>query len=603
MNKPRLYITVFLLLAMAAPLAAKDFKGAELRTKQSFLYGRFEVNMKAAGREGMLSSFFTYNDNSTGPDTWNEIDIEILGRYNDNVQFNTITPGQANHVRSHPVNYSPHLEYRTYAFEWTPSYVAWFIDGVEVYRQTSAHIQTLNKTQKIMMNIWNPSFANWVGQWSPDILPAFAYYDWVKYYTYTPGTGNYGSGNNFTFSWGDEFDYFNTSRWEKGTHTWFGNGCDFVVENAVFRDSKLILCLTDQFNLGYTDITPPKFIGAKVQNNKVIASFTEELDSVTAQTESNFIIVGATVDNAQIRPDNKSVELTVSGWDFVSSKNLLVFNVKDRFNNTAAARAITISPQTQFTFPVKINAAGPAALGYLADAEWNLTTDYGYYEGGVTTYASSLQINGTDEDEIYRTERYGAMGYKVRLPNGTYRVKMMFAENYLTAAGKRIFDIYLEQNRVLQNLDIYASVGGNTALVHTFDGVSVQDGVLDIYFGAQVDMPLINGIIIEQDPSGTDEGSLETPGGFRLHQNYPNPFNGQTVISFSVHTPGDFIFSVYNTLGESLFEKHFGFLEQGEYSISLRSDNLNRSSASSGVYFYELASAGARSIKKLLLLN
>ncbi|MCC6551002.1 MAG: family 16 glycosylhydrolase [Ignavibacteriaceae bacterium] len=603
MYKFRIYILVATLVLSAGSLNAKDFKGAELRTKQSFLYGRFEVNMKSAGREGMLSSFFTYNDNSTGPDTWNEIDLEILGRYNDNVQFNTITPGQANHVRSHPVNYSPHQEYHTYAFEWTPSYVAWFIDGIEVYRQTAAHIQTLNKAQKIMMNIWNPSFSNWVGQWSPDVLPAFAYYDWVKYYTYTPGTGNYGSDNNFSFSWGDEFDYFNTSRWEKGTHTWFGNGCDFVVENAVFRESKMILCLTDQFNLGYTDVTAPKFIAAKVQNNKVIASFTEDLDPVSAQTTANFIIVGATVESAVLRADKKNVELTVSGWDFVSPKNLLVFNVKDLFNNAAAARAITISLQTQFIFPIKINAAGPAVLGYLADTEWNLTGDYGFYEGGVTTYASSLQINNTEEDEIFRSERYGAMGYKVRLPNGTYRVKMMFAENYLTEAGKRIFDIYLEQNRVLQNLDIYASVGVNTALVHTFEGVAVQDGVLDIYFGAQVDMPLINGIIIEQDPNSIEEGSLNSPGNFRLNQNYPNPFNGQTTITFSVHTPGEYQFQVYNTLGENLYQKNFGFLEAGSYGHLFSTADLGASSSASGVYFYGLSSAGIRDVKKLIVLN
>ncbi len=603
MYKFRIYILVATLVLSAGSLNAKDFKGAELRTKQSFLYGRLEVNMKSAGREGMLSSFFTYNDNSTGPDTWNEIDLEILGRYNDNVQFNTITPGQANHVRSHPVNYSPHQEYHTYAFEWTPSYVAWFIDGIEVYRQTAAHIQTLNKAQKIMMNIWNPSFSNWVGQWSPDVLPAFAYYDWVKYYTYTPGTGNYGSDNNFSFSWGDEFDYFNTSRWEKGTHTWFGNGCDFVVENAVFRESKMILCLTDQFNLGYTDVTAPKFIAAKVQNNKVIASFTEDLDPVSAQTTANFIIVGATVESAVLRADKKNVELTVSGWDFVSPKNLLVFNVKDLFNNAAAARAITISLQTQFIFPIKINAAGPAVLGYLADTEWNLTGDYGFYEGGVTTYASSLQINNTEEDEIFRSERYGAMGYKVRLPNGTYRVKMMFAENYLTEAGKRIFDIYLEQNRVLQNLDIYASVGVNTALVHTFEGVAVQDGVLDIYFGAQVDMPLINGIIIEQDPNSIEEGSLNSPGIFRLNQNYPNPFNGQTTITFSVHTPGEYQFQVYNTLGENLYQKNFGFLEAGSYGHLFSTADLGASSSASGVYFYGLSSAGIRDVKKLIVLN
>jgi len=36
---------------------ANALKGAEYRTKDAFTYGRFEVRMKSAGREGMLSSF------------------------------------------------------------------------------------------------------------------------------------------------------------------------------------------------------------------------------------------------------------------------------------------------------------------------------------------------------------------------------------------------------------------------------------------------------------------------------------------------------------------------------------------------------------------
>lgn len=601
-RKTLLMVPAVIILATGC-LLGKDFKGAELRTIQSFLYGRFEVSMKSAAREGMLSSFFTYNDFATGPDQWNEIDFEILGRYTDNVQVNTITPGQANHVRSHPVNFNPHLDYHTYAFEWTPSYVAWFIDGEEIYRQTGGHILTLNRAQKIMMNIWNPTYTNWVGTWNGDLAPAFAFYDWVKYYTHTPGSGNYGTGNNFTFSWEDNFDYWNTARWQKGTHTWLGNGCDFVQENAVFQNSKLILCLTDPVTLAYNDIKKPVFMTAKVFNNKVIAFFSEELDSLTAVTPANFIIVGSTVESAVLRPDKRSVELTVSGWDFVTSKNLLVFNVKDRFNNTVSARAVTISLQGQFTFPAKFNAGGSGSLGYAADAEWSPTADYGYCEGGTSLYPSNLQINGTDEDEIFRSERYGAVSYRFLLPNGVYKVKLLFAENYETAAGKRIFDIYIEKNKVLQNLDIFASAGINTALIHSFDGITVSDGILDIDFGAITGLSLINGIIIEQDPAGADEGLLITPGEFELHQNYPNPFNGQTTIKFTVHLAGIYELNLYNMLGETLYTKQFGFLETGEYSSSLNSQMLSTAALSSGIFFYSLSGNGSSKTKKLVLIN
>ena len=58
---------------------------------------------------------------------------------------------------------------------------------------------------------------DWVGKWNEEIIPRFAYYDNVAYYEYTPGTGSYGSGNNFALKWKDDFDSFNSDRWEKAT--------------------------------------------------------------------------------------------------------------------------------------------------------------------------------------------------------------------------------------------------------------------------------------------------------------------------------------------------------------------------------------------------
>ena len=57
-------------------------------------------------------------------------------------------------------------------------YVAWFINGEEVYRQTASHIGDLVHPAKIMMNIWNPTYDDWVGIWDDRVLPRFAYYDW-----------------------------------------------------------------------------------------------------------------------------------------------------------------------------------------------------------------------------------------------------------------------------------------------------------------------------------------------------------------------------------------------------------------------------------------
>lgn len=72
---------------------AKDYKGGEFRTIDAYTYGRFEVRYKASAGSGQTSTFFTYHDyTSGGSNNWNEVDIEILGRYTDDIQFNIITP-------------------------------------------------------------------------------------------------------------------------------------------------------------------------------------------------------------------------------------------------------------------------------------------------------------------------------------------------------------------------------------------------------------------------------------------------------------------------------------------------------------------------------
>lgn len=597
-----LFITFCLIFSLFSSSFSKDFKGAEFRTKQAFLYGRFEVRMKSAFREGMLSSFFTYHEFSGGLENWNEIDIEILGRYPNDIQFNTITAGQTNHVSHYPLPFSPHEDFHVYAFEWTPNYVAWFVDGVEVYRQTGSHIPTLNKPQKLMMNIWNPEAVNWAGNFYPDALPAFAYYDWVKYYLYTPGSGNYGTDNNFTFSWSDDFTYWNTSRWDKATHTWVGNGCDFIPENAVIKDGYIILCLTDNVNIGYQDRTKPVLYSAKVHNGKILVNFSEELDEVSAQTKSNYIIYGVTVDSAKLLSDRKTVELSVSGWDFQSSKTLAVMNVKDDWSpaNTISPKAVNIVLQEQFTFPLKINCGGNALLGYKADQQWSLTADYGYIDGGSATY--SFSINNTDEDEIYQSERWGSTTYRIRLPVGSYKVKLMFAENYHNQAGKRIFDVWVEDQKVLDNLDIYSTVGRNTAFIKEVNDVYVSDGILDIYFSADVDYPLINGIVVELISLGVDESSIQKKL-FNLNQNFPNPFNGQTTISYDIYKPDYYSLIIYNSLGRELLKKNLGYLFEGNYVIKFDPKNSLNYNLSSGIYFYALINSITFQSKKMMLLN
>jgi len=248
-------IKIILLLQCFLVLAwSQNCIGGELRTIDSFLYGRFEVNMKSAEGDGYVSSFFTYHDhwgNST-PDEWslltNEIDIEMTGNQNSSIQFTTHHPGTPNswsYSEIIDVGFNPHSEFHDYAIEWTPTSIKWFIDDIEVYSQNQDIVDDLIYPQKIMMNLWSAIWENWVGIWDPSTMPVIAYYNYVKYYEYVPGNGNYGSNNDFTLSWIDEFDLFDDSRWEEASHSFSSNYCEFNPLNVLFHNGQMILIVSD----------------------------------------------------------------------------------------------------------------------------------------------------------------------------------------------------------------------------------------------------------------------------------------------------------------------------------------------------------------------
>jgi hypothetical protein len=574
--------------------SAKDYKGAEYRTKTSYLYGRFEVNYKAPQYNGVLASFFTYYDGGGGAVNWNEIDIEILGRYNDVVQFNTITPGEQHHVRHQGVDFNPSLSYNTYAFEWTPDYVAWFINNVEVYRQTGSHIQNLNRSQKIMMNIWNPIYENWAGKFNPETLPAFAYYDWVKYYLYKPGEGDYGTDNNFSLLWSDDFNYFNSDRWAKAAHTFNGNQCDFIPENVVFRDGKLILCLTDAVNIGYTDKKPPVILYARASANKVRVYFSENLDTLSSQVISNYLMPGYTIESVSLMNDGKTVELSVPGLNLIQNTNLLVLNIKDTTGNLMASKAVSIIAPQQLQFPLKISVGSTTAYqDFLTDREFKPENEHGYMDGITGSYGNA-QIEGTDDDPVYLTDRYGLAKYCVRLPEGNYDIQLWFSENYFSSTGQRVFDLFADGEKIIEDLDLFASAGFRKAHPLTFNNIRVDDEVLDFVFSAEVNNPLINGIIITPNPVSVKNDNR--PNSFKVEQNYPNPFNSGTKIKFNMGEEEEVIFEIYNLLGQKIYTDRILKSTSGDNEITLDIPLFT-----SGVYLYVIKGKKNRAVNKMIL--
>ena len=90
----------------------------------------------------------------------------------------------------------------------------------------------------------------------------------------------------------------------------------------------------------------------------------------------------------------------------------------------------------------------------------------------------------------------------------TYRVRLHFAEPDNASPGKRVFDVLIEGEKVLENFDVFKEAGGrNRSLVRTFEDVEVDDGKVTLAFtSAQPDagdgasLPLLCGVEVMLEP-------------------------------------------------------------------------------------------------------
>ena len=86
--------------------------------------------------------------------------------------------------------------------------------------------------------------------------------------------------------------------------------------------------------------------------------------------------------------------------------------------------------------------------------------------------------------------------------------------------------------------------------------------------------------------------------GFYLLQNYPNPFNPSTEISWQVPAGSWQTLKIYDVLGNEVTTLVDEYKPVGSYEVE-----WNASNYPSGVYFYQLISAGFIETKKMVLLK
>ncbi|MCX7723315.1 MAG: malectin domain-containing carbohydrate-binding protein [Verrucomicrobiae bacterium] len=123
--------------------------------------------------------------------------------------------------------------------------------------------------------------------------------------------------------------------------------------------------------------------------------------------------------------------------------------------------------------------------------------DHGFDGGETVERDPSIQIANTKDPELFRTERYLMDAFTYKLPNGSYIVKLYFAETYegIGGPGDRVFSFNV-QGKEFKDFDIWVKAGGPYRAYIETVSVEVTNRELKITFTPGVQNPAINAIEI-----------------------------------------------------------------------------------------------------------
>jgi hypothetical protein len=129
---------------------------------------------------------------------------------------------------------------------------------------------------------------------------------------------------------------------------------------------------------------------------------------------------------------------------------------------------------------VRVKCGGPALTDSKGQA-WSADRDF---NGGLVSTVSG-PVAGTSDPSLFQEGRMspdsGPLVYTIPVANGSYHANLYFAELYGGDAfvGGRVFNVKVGGTTVLQNFDIFAAAGANTALIKGVD-FAVTNGAATI---------------------------------------------------------------------------------------------------------------------------
>lgn len=162
--------------------------------------------------------------------------------------------------------------------------------------------------------------------------------------------------------------------------------------------------------------------------------------------------------------------------------------------------------------PMYINTGSPANVTYQNET----------YSGDELSNYYTITRSYTNPnlmiEELFKSERYAEnLAYSIPIENGVYTVLTHHNELWYghrgpaSVAGRRVFDIWIEQKIVKENFDIFVENASRPTTLK-FENIVISDGILNIDMSSSNDNATISGISIipqdKQNPLHTSESAF-----------------------------------------------------------------------------------------------
>lgn len=174
------------LILSQIPIGNRPYRSGAFASTNSFEYGRFEAEIKAARGSGLVTGFFLHRDAPR-----QEIDVELVG--DDprcmlvNVYFNPGDDGAALGFgyRGSPcrieLGFDATLDFHRYTIDWRPGRIVWSVDGRIVHERVSWDPTPIpHLAMRLHANLWAPRSEELAGRIDKDTLPATAIFKKVS---------------------------------------------------------------------------------------------------------------------------------------------------------------------------------------------------------------------------------------------------------------------------------------------------------------------------------------------------------------------------------------------------------------------------------------